>query len=119
MATFQKWSLSCFPSIRFLQVTFHSSDTLKNLSKLYYIRPLRILDISSNNLMTIPEDLSFMVQLEEINLAANNFSSNSAIVKPTHYFQTLSTIPKLKKLNLSRNKLTGIHMEEMKHNAFQ
>ena len=71
-----------------------------------------MLDLASNDLITLPDDLSFFTQLEDLNVSANLFASNSTLVKPTAVFNALNSIPKLKKLNISRNKLQALHLEE-------
>lgn len=68
--------------------------------------------------MTIPEDLSFLSTVQELNLSANLFASNSTIVKADKIFYSLGQMPNLKKLNLSRNKFTGFHSAELHENSF-
>lgn len=68
-----------------------------------------MLDLASNELCTLPSDLSFLTQLTDLNLSANNFSSDSVLVSPDHLFSSLATIPNLVVLNLSRNKLHAFH----------
>lgn len=53
--------------------------------------------------------MSYLTTLEEFNLASNAFSSSQALVSQNTIFDALATIPKLKKLNLSRNRLGGWH----------
>lgn len=60
--------------------------------------------------------MSFFHCLEELNLSANNFSSHSTLVDPNALFKALSTIPRLKKLNLSRNKFVEFHSGELPQN---
>jgi len=67
------------------------------------------LNLASNELKTLPSDLSFFKVLEELNLASNDFSSNSTITSAKSIFDSLASIPRLKKLNLSRNRLEGWH----------
>lgn len=74
--------------------------------------------MASNDLITLPEDLSILSQLEELNLSSNLFSSNSTLIKPQQLFVSLSSLPRLKKLNLSRNKFMGFHHEELEHDSF-
>lgn len=71
-----------------------------------------MLEIASNDLCTLPSDLSFFKTLEEINLSSNSFSSDSVLVNPSKLFAAISTIPNLKKLNLSRNRFKAFHSEE-------
>jgi Leucine-rich repeat (LRR) protein len=47
-------------------------------------------------------NLSFLTALQELNLSSNNFGDSK---QAPAIFKALSTIPSLKKLNLSRNKL--------------
>jgi Leucine-rich repeat (LRR) protein len=53
--------------------------------------------------------MSYLKTLEEFNLASNNFSSSMTLVSASTIFDALSTIPSLKKLNLSRNRLEAWH----------
>jgi hypothetical protein len=71
------------------------------------------LEIASNDFCTLPSDLSGFKVLEELNLSSNNFSSDSVLVYPSKLFLALSTIPKLKKLNLSRNKFKRFHSDDL------
>ena len=73
---------------------------------------LRHLEIASNDLCTLPSDLSFLKSLEEINLSSNSFSSDSVLVNPNKLFSAMATIPNLKKLNLSRNRFKAFHAED-------
>lgn len=75
------------------------------------MRKLRQLDLQANNLVTLPEDISKFDRLEELNLASNQFSSASTLVNPALLFKAIGQIPKLKRLNLSRNKFTAFHAE--------
>ena len=60
--------------------------------------------------------MSFFHCLEELNLSANSFSSHSTLVDPNALFKALSTIPMLKKLNLSRNKFVEFHSGDLPQN---
>jgi hypothetical protein len=77
------------------------------------------LEISSNDFCTLPSDLSGFKLLEDLNLSSNNFSSDSVLVSPGKLFFALSTIPKLKRLNLSRNKLRRFHQEDLPEENIQ
>ena len=57
--------------------------------------------------------MSFLASLEEINLSSNNFSSDSVLVAPSKLISSMATIPKLKVLNLSRNKFKAFHSDEL------
>jgi Leucine-rich repeat (LRR) protein len=72
-----------------------------------------VLDVASNDFCTLPSDLSYLASLEEINVSSNNFSSDSVLVNPSKLFASMATIPRLKKLNLSRNKFKAFHAEEL------
>ncbi len=54
-----------------------------------------------------------MIHLEELNLSSNYFSSQTSLYNPNKLFIAMASIPRLKRLNLSYNKLSGIHYEEM------
>jgi Leucine-rich repeat (LRR) protein len=79
---------------------------------------LSILDLSSNELATLPDDMSGFRGLRELSLASNAFSTDSVVYSASLLFSTLATIPYLKKLSLSRNKLRGIHSEKLEEEAF-
>jgi Leucine-rich repeat (LRR) protein len=74
-----------------------------------FLPSLLILNLASNDLCTLPSDLSYLKQLEELNLASNEFSLSQTLVSSNTIFDALATIPKLKKLNLSRNRLEAWH----------
>lgn len=67
--------------------------------------------MQGNNLITIPEDMSEFLALEDLNLSSNLLSSNSTLVNPSLLFKALGKIPKLKRLNISRNKFEFLHGE--------
>lgn len=73
---------------------------------------MRVLEIASNDLCTLPSDLSFLSALEEINLSSNSFSSDSVLVNPNKLFAAMATIPNFKKLNLSRNRFKAFHADD-------
>lgn len=85
------------------------------IAELSQLPKLKILDLASNDLCTLPSDMSFLPELEQLNLACNNFSSDSVLVSPSQLFVALSTIPKLKRLDLSRNKFTQFHVEDLEN----
>ncbi len=58
--------------------------------------------------------------LEDLNLSSNLFSSSSTIVNAAILFKSLGQIPRLKKLDISRNKFACLHSEYLdKHEDFQ
>jgi Leucine-rich repeat (LRR) protein len=90
-----------------------------HLVQLSYLPNLKLLEIASNDFCTLPSDLSGFKSLEELNLSSNNFSSDSVLVTASKLFLALSTIPKLKKLNLSRNKFKRFHSEDLPQDNIQ
>ena len=100
-----------FPRLETLHLSYNAIPS-SHVTQMRYLRKLRVLDLASNDLITLPDDLSFFTQLEDLNVSANLFASNSTLVKPTAVFNALNSIPKLKKLNISRNKLQALHLEE-------
>lgn len=82
------------------------------------LRSLKVLDLAANDLVTLPEDLSFFLSLEELILSSNKFNSDSTLVKPESLFNALGTIPNLKKLNLARNRFSRLHYESLKPESF-
>lgn len=99
-----------FPLLEVLNLGFNSIPA-GHILQLSQLPSLRILDLSGNELCILPEELSSLKRLEELNLSSNNFSSDSVVVEPGKLFKSLSTIPHLKKLNLAHNALKGFHFE--------
>ena len=87
-----------------------------HLPTLGYLKNLQVLNIGSNDLCTLPSDLSFFHSLQELNLSSNNFTSESTLVNPNALMRAISTIPNLRKLNLSRNKFVEFHSLELPEN---
>lgn len=61
--------------------------------------------------MTLPEDITKLTEIEDLNLSSNQFASSSSLVNPQLLFKALGQIKKLKRLNLSRNKFSQFHAE--------
>lgn len=59
-----------FPKLQVLNLSFNRIPP-SHLTELRVIKELRILDLSSNDLCTLPEDLSFLPNLEDLNLSSN------------------------------------------------
>lgn len=104
-----------FPRLENLNLSYNQI-TPASIRHLYCLKKLKILDLQGNSLVTIPDDLSEFTLLEELNLSSNLFSSSSTIVNPSVLFKSLGSMPRLKRLNLSRNKFTGIHPEYLNKN---
>lgn len=98
-----------FTFLEVLSLGFNSVPA-GHILQLAQLPSLRSLDLSGNELCILPEDLSAFGKLEDLNLSSNNFSSDSVVVEPGKQFKSLSTIPHLKRLNLSHNALKGIYL---------
>jgi hypothetical protein len=106
-----------FANIETLNVAYNNIPA-NHLNHLQHLTKLKNLDLASNDLITLPEDLSFLKSLEDLNLSSNMFSSNSTLIKPQSLIVSMASIPRLKKLNLSRNKFSGFHHEDLTQGAF-
>ncbi len=73
--------------------------------------------MSGNNLMTIPDDFFNLKLLEDLNLSSNLFTSASALVNPAVIVKSIGQMPKLKRLNLSRNKFQAFHSDLLDKDA--
>jgi Leucine-rich repeat (LRR) protein len=107
-----------FPNLDKLHISYNKIPP-GHLIQLSYLPNLKILEIASNDFCTLPSDLSGFKSLEELNLSSNNFSSDSVLVTASKLFLALSTIRKLKKLNLSRNKFKRFHSEDLPQDNIQ
>lgn len=76
------------------------------------------LDLSYNDLYTLPENLSGFASLKTFALAGNSFSTDSVLFSPASLFKSLSTLPQLVQLDLSRNKLRGINADSLSPKDF-
>ena len=99
-----------FPELHTLHLSYNRipKDHLFSLGNL---KSLQVLNLASNNLGSLPMNLSFLQSLQELNLAANNFVSDATRNAGPAIFKALSTIPLLRKLNLSRNRFAEFHSE--------
>eukprot|EP00755_Sulcionema_specki_P005952 Sspe_Gene.34182::Locus_16630_Transcript_1_1_Confidence_1.000_Length_1915::g.34182::m.34182 len=89
-----------FLKLETLNVSFNSlsEGVFTNLSKL---PSLVRLDLSCNNLKTLPEDMSGLVNLQQLALEGNELSSEST-------FHSLGSLGRLREVNLNRNKLSKV-----------
>jgi len=63
-------------------------------------------------------NMSFLESLQELNLSANQLGNDAGKGTGPAIFKALSTIPMLRKLNLSRNNFSEFHSEMLpEHNA--
>jgi len=83
------------------------------LPELGKLPALTRLELASNDLSALPPNMSFCRTLQEINLSSNNFSSDSVLVDPNTILGSLGTLPMLRRLNLSRNKLQRFHSDTL------
>lgn len=96
-------SVEDFPKLENLNLSYNNI-TPASVRNLFNLKKLKILDLSGNSMVTLPEDMSEFSVCEELNLSSNSFSSSSTIVNPSVLFKALGQMPRLKRLNLSRNR---------------
>jgi len=108
--TFINLPVGCFPKLETLRLSYNKIPP-SHLTHLGSLNRLKVLEIASNDLCTLPSSLAFFHSLTDLNLSANNLSSDSVLVNPNQLFVSLSTIPNLTRLNLARNKLSQFHCE--------
>ena len=104
-----------FEKLETLNISYNSISPA-SIRSLYSMKRLKVLDLQANNLVTVPEDIGELKNLEELNLASNQFSSTSTLVNPALLFKAIGSIKKLKRLNLSRNKFAGFHADLLNKN---
>jgi len=59
-----------FPNLEKLHLSYNSIP-VSHLINLKHLKCLQYLDLSANDLVTLPDDLSFLIGLEELNLSSN------------------------------------------------
>ncbi len=93
-----------FPKLEILNLSYNQI-TPASIRHLYQLPRLKNLDLQGNNLVTLPDDMKELKFLEDLNLSSNLLSTQSTLINPAILMKVLGQIPKLKRLNLSRNKL--------------
>lgn len=106
-----------FRCLEILNLSFNHIPS-HDLIKLASMTNLYTLDLSANELCTLPENLSGFKQLRDLKLANNLFSTDSVMFSASELFASLASIPHLKKLDISRNKLRGIHSDLLNDRSF-
>ena len=106
---------SDFANLEILNLAYNNL-TVDSVRSLYACSKLKKLDLSSNHLEMLPADIKQLGCLEVLNLSGNMIDSLSCAVNPTLIFKALGSILRLKHLNLSRNKLSRIHCEQLTPN---
>lgn len=109
-----------FPAFRCLEILNLSFNKIHSvdITNLTVLSKLELLDLSSNELCTLPEDLSGFKNLKELYLSDNSFSTDSVLFSASLLFKSLASIKHLQKLDISRNKLRGIHSECLLDSSF-
>ena len=64
-----------FPRLKYLHLSYNKVPPA-HIQQLGFLSSLLILNLASNDLFTLPSDMSYLEQLEEFNLASNEFSSS-------------------------------------------
>ncbi|EAR88235.1 hypothetical protein TTHERM_00023940 (macronuclear) [Tetrahymena thermophila SB210] len=98
-----------FKNLEILDLSFNHLS-IDSITSLAFIPQLKKLSLECNDLRALPETMSNFQNLEEFNLSGNLFESDQ---NASNLWFTLASIKKLKKLDLSRNILRGIHTERL------
>lgn len=108
-----------FSALKILNLSFNKLDNISLERLVIFSKHLKTLDLSGNDLSTIPKDFKLFRKLETLNLANNCFKNtkeNILCVNRSDYeyssatyriFDVLCKIKSLKYLNLSQNTLKG------------
>lgn len=105
-----------FPSLETLSLSFNKLNYM-SIQALMNIRRLKVLDLTANSIVQLPSDMSKFAALEEINLTDNNLGHKSKDTGCTSLLKTLGQMPRLKRLNLSRNKIVRLASDLLKGNT--
>ena len=68
------------------------------------------LDLSYNDLTSLPDDLSNFTFLKKFNLEGNKFRSDE---RASAFWASLATLERIEILSVSRNQIRGIHTEKL------
>lgn len=106
-----------FRCLEILNLSFNHIPS-PDILKLTSLTNLHTLDLSANELCTLPENLSGFKQLRDLKLSNNLFTTDSVLFSASQLFASLASIPHLRKLDISRNKLRGIHSDLLTERSF-
>lgn len=78
------------------------------------VRKLKVLDLTANGITQLPSDMHKFQLLEDLNLTDNNLGHKSKETGCTTLLKSLGQMPRLKRLNLSRNKIVRLASDLLK-----
>ncbi len=105
---------TAFPLLDTLDISYNriSPDQIVRLNSL---KNLRTLNLSANDIETLPVGLQTLQALESLNLASNLINSNN---NASQNWEVLAGLENLRHCDMSRNQLRGIHTEKLKAGDF-
>jgi Leucine-rich repeat (LRR) protein len=68
--TIPKFGPDDFQKLEILNLSYNSLSPV-SIRSLYTLKRIKLLDLQANNLLTLPEDIGELKQLEELNLSSN------------------------------------------------
>lgn len=77
-----------FTNLEKLNLSYNQIN-MQSIKSLYPLQRLKVLDLASNNLETVPLDMKQFESLEELNLSSNLMNSLSNSVNPNMLFKAL------------------------------
>lgn len=104
----QGLSLEDFPMLEQLNLAYNYIHQVPSLQALCCLKKLKVLDLNANGILQLPTEFASLNQLEELNLTDNDLGLNKQDPKSQHLLKTLGSIPHLKRVNLTRNKLSAL-----------
>ena len=99
-----------FPALEALNLAYNRLNYL-SVQVLMQIRRLKLLDLTANQIAQLPSDMMKFSQLEELVLTDNNLGLKSKDTGCAPLLKALGQMPRLKRLNLSRNKILRLASE--------